>query len=142
MLAMKGTIGKNMPPEFNEFILRAMEEYAKESSSIILDAYIKEQNKAHRRLIFALFGMFGKGTWENFILHYRTWNLKRIKKVYQKISNEDHRKYYIIRSTEIGYVSLSTADVDRNKRTRVFGKHVDAKELTKTADCVILPKYH
>ena len=138
MLAMKGTIGKNMPPEFNEFILRAMEEYAKEFAVEVLDA----SQLPIPKFLGIIVGQQTILRWTIFLLNIRNNNLIRQIKIYQKISNVDRRKYYIIRSSFIQHKALSTADVDLNRRMRIFGKHVDAKELAKTADCVILPKYH
>lgn len=136
MLAMKNTIGVSLPVGSDSFVLRAMEEFGNETLSI----YKKESSKAKLRLVFALFGVLGKHTWDDFMMNRRIKNLSRLKKIYQKLSNEDRRKYYIIRSGDTEYKVLSTADVQYNKRIRVFGKHVDAITLTATADYTVYPK--
>lgn len=51
----------------------------------------------------------------------------------------ENRKMYIIRSTEIAYIILSTLEVEQNKKVRVFGKNVDAIKLHETADKVVYP---
>ena len=56
------------------------------------------------------------------------------------MANEDNRKYYVVRSSETEYTTLSTSDVDHNRRIRVFGKSVDAKTMHQTADFVAIPK--
>jgi hypothetical protein len=130
------TVGATVPEQTKEFILRAMNEWAQENVNFIQ----KDLDKERKRIIFMIFGVFTSVTWETFILAIRNRNLKRYKRIYQKISNEDHRKYYIIRSTAINYKVLSTSDVNLNKRLRILGKFVDAKKLTETADCTITPK--
>jgi len=135
-LAMKSTIGLSISDKADEWIIRAMNEWAQENVTQVK----KDLNKERREIFFMIFGVFASVSWDTFILTIRNRNLKRLKKIYQAISNEDRRKYYIIRSTSINYKVLSTSDVNLNKRLRIFGKFVDAKKLTETADCVITPE--
>ena len=130
------TIGATVPEQTKEFILRAMNEWAQENVNLIQ----KNLDKERKRIIFMIFGVFASVTWEMFILTIRNRNLKRYKKIYQDISNENGRKYYIIRSTPINYKVMSTSDVNLNKRLRILGKFVDAKKLRETADYIVTPK--
>ena len=133
---MDRTIKVEIPNTSLGFIVRAMEEY---TTNIIAFRKIEER-KEKRRIMFMAFGYFKKLTWEEFIMALRTRSLKRHKKIAQKLANENNRKYYVVRSSDIGYVRFSSADVKMNKNLRIFGKDVTAMKLSETADAVIMPK--
>lgn len=74
------------------------------------------------------------------------WKLWLRKRAFRKACKQakvraeiENRKMYIIRSTEIAYIILSTLEVEQNKKVRVFGKNVDAIKLHETADKVVYP---
>jgi len=101
---------------------------------------IADKRTEKRRLIAILWGYFGKQTWEEIIFFIRSKRLRRVKKMVQRISNEDNRKYYIVRASETGYKYFSSKDVKFNKKLRVFKSDVDVVKLHETADAVIRPK--
>lgn len=136
LTAMQNTIGIKIDPKTHEFIHRAMLEYANEAIKL---KTVRDM-KARRRLIYALVGIWGKAQWSDFTSKIRAFMLKKAIAEAQRLSNLDRRKRYVIRSTEVAYRTFSTYEIDFNKRIRVFGKDVDAKKLSETADRVILPK--
>jgi hypothetical protein len=82
-------------------------------------------------------------------LYLETWKFKirrlMLKKSIEKaqvMADTEGYKVYVIRSTEVTYKLMTTLDVDQNKRMRVFGKNVDAIELTKTAAFTATRKIH
>ena len=72
-------------------------------------------------------------------LWIRSWYLKRAKRQAQLLANTTNRKIYVIRSSDVAYSLLSTADVEYNKRLRIFGKNITAKELTERSDFIAHP---
>ena len=138
LTVMGNTIGVKIPENTNEFVLRAMQEYAESFSEEVLNAVSMDEKKFLWLFPRELFAFW----WTNFILRRRAKNLKSICRSIQKLSNQDKRKYYVIRASQTGYKVLSVADVKHNKAIRVFGKHVDAIKLAETADRVITPKNH
>lgn len=48
-------------------------------------------------------------------------------------------KIYVIRSSDIGYITLSTKDFDHNKKRRIFGKYVDSLRMSEMADYIVFP---
>ena len=52
----------------------------------------------------------------------------------------ENRKIYVVRSSEIRYITLSTKDVEQNRKRRIFGKSVDAIRMSEMADYVGFPK--
>jgi hypothetical protein len=131
--ALANTLGIKLPKEAKEFILRAMNEYAGVCVSKAIDMKPREK--------LSIVKVWLSGTKQEFILHFRLKNLKRAKRMAIKMANEDNRKYYVVRSSETEYTTLSTSDVDHNRRIRVFGKNVDAKTMHQTADFVALPNH-
>lgn len=136
LMAMQNTIGVYVPERAKEFLHRAMEDYSKS----VVDDYIQEVGRQKRFVLKPLYGIYARLTWDELVMKVRLFNLKRIKRMVQALSNEDNRKYYIIRSGEVSYIYISTRDVEHNKKIRVFGKNVDAIKLHETADIVITPK--
>lgn len=136
LMAMQNTIGVYVPDRAKGFILRAMSEYANSA----VESYIEQEEKRRRFILKPLYKIYGRMTWDELVTKIRLFNLRRIKKMVQSISNEDRRKYYIIQSGAINYICVSTKDVEYNRKIRVYGKDVDAIKLHETADCVITPK--
>lgn len=123
----------NVPTEARQYIHLAMDEYY--NTMAIADNRVKR-----KRLIAIFWGFFGEQTWEELIFFIRSRRLRRVKNMVQRISNEDHRKYYIVRASETGYKYFSSKDVKFNKKLRLFKKDVDVVKLHETADAVIRPK--
>ena len=123
----------NVPTEARQYIHLAMDEYY--NTMAIADNRVKR-----KRLIAIFWGFFGEQTWEELIFFIRSRRLRRVKNMVQRISNEDNRKYYIVRASETGYKYFSSKDVKLNKKLRVFKKDVDVVKLHETADAVIRPK--
>ena len=123
----------NVPTEARQYIHLAMDEYY--NTMAIADNKTKK-----RRLIAMFWGFFGEQTWEEIIFFIRSKRLRRVKKMVQRISNEDNRKYYIVRASETGYKYFSSKDVKFNKKLRVFKSDVDVVKLHEAADAVIRPK--
>jgi len=122
-----------VPLASRKYIYLAMDEYYNTMA-------IADKRTEKRRLIAILWGYFGKQTWEEIIFFIRSKRLRRVKKMVQRISNEDNRKYYIVRASETGYKYFSSKDVKFNKKLRVFKSDVDVVKLHETADAVIRPK--
>lgn len=114
----------------------ALEEYGRTMVSKALEM----NNKPRRRFALMAFGHFGKLTWHEMIMFLRTKSLKRYKRIAQKLSNENNRKYYVVRSSELGYKLFSSLDVKVNKKLRIFGNDVSVLKLHETADAVVYPK--
>jgi hypothetical protein len=123
----------NVAKEARQYIHLAMDEYYNVMS-------IADKRMKKRRLISIVWGYIGKQTWEEFVSMVRAKRLQRIKKMVQRLSNEDNRKYYIIRASETGYKYFSSKDVKFNKKLRVFKSDVDVVKLHEAADAVIRPK--
>lgn len=136
LMAMQNTIGVKLPKSSEEFILRAMTEYA----NIVVNLRETQLKTATAKIFYPmLWGLF-KINVESFILRVRAYNLKKKIRSTQRLSNLDKRKYYIIRKNNTKYEVLSTSDIDFNKKVRILDKDVDAKLLHEKADCVIYPK--
>lgn len=118
------------------YIYAAMEEYAKRELFLAK----KDMKRSRRRLFPMLFGNFTRMTHEELILFFRVRNLKRNKAITQRLADEENRKYYIVRSSTIGFTRFSSQDVDMNKRLRIFSKDATAFKLSKIADAIIIPK--
>jgi phosphopentomutase len=136
LLAMQNTIGVYTPVKAKEFILRAMHEYAESA----VNEYIDGSNKQKRIVLRPLYGIYARLTWDELVMKLRLFNLRRVKRIVQSLSNEDKRKYYIIQVGDVAYKYISTRDIEHNKKIRVFGKNVDAIKLHETADIVVTPK--
>ena len=113
-------------------IYRAMTAYAARQVAEFKTREIKGELPNFFKVLF-------KMTWDNWILYFRKLAFNRAKKAAQLRAYVENRKVYAIRSSQIGYVLLSTADVEKNKKLRIFGKDVDAIKLTATADYVAMP---
>jgi hypothetical protein len=113
-------------------IYRAMHDFATRKVSEYRNREIKGELPNFFKVLF-------KMTWDNWILYFRKLAFNRAKKAAQLRAYVENRKVYAIRSSQIGYVLLSTADVEKNKKLRIFGKDVDAIKLTATADYVAMP---
>ena len=74
------------------------------------------------------------------ILWIRNWYFKRAKKAAQLRANTENYKIYVVRCSAIAFKLLSTADIDHNKKIRVLGKDVGAKELTTAAAYIATPE--
>jgi len=122
--------------EQKDYILAAMREYAKET----LLLHRLAERKKRRTMVFVFFGYFKKMNWQELVLALRARSLRINKRIAQRLANENNRKYYLIRSSEIGYRRFSSQDVKFNKSIRVFGKNVNVIKLHETADAVIYPK--
>ena len=72
-------------------------------------------------------------------LWIRNWYFKRAKKAAILRANTEQYKVYVIRCSSIAFKLLSTLDVDHNKKIKVLGKDVGAKQLTATASYVAYP---
>lgn len=127
--------GIEVPEKAKPIIHKAMKVYANQHVNFALN----ETGKQERKLVYLMLGYFAKLTWQEFVLYLRAKSLKRHKRIAQRLANEDRRKYYIIRDSEIGFKRFSTLDVDLNKRLHIMGKDVDAKKLHEVADAVIYP---
>jgi hypothetical protein len=79
-------------------------------------------------------------SWDNTVLYIRYRSFLLAKRQARIQANIQNRKYYIIRSSLIGYKVLSTMDIDLNKRVRILDKHITAKNLHEKADAVVMPK--
>jgi hypothetical protein len=119
------TVGITVPTQTKEFILRAMQEYADVYSIDCMNANSIPKGK----FLWLLPGELIIIWWTNFILRLRYKNLKSTVNNYQKISNLDGRKYYIIRSSETKYIVRNVKEVDLLKRKRIF-KNVNAKDMS------------
>jgi hypothetical protein len=133
---LKGVPSEIMPDErLIPYLLGALDEYGRD----VVKEALMQTDKPKRRIMGFIFGVYVKTTWDGFILLLRAKNLRLYKKMVQILSNENRRKYYIVRSSEIGYKTFSSADVKLNKKLRIFGKEVDAIKLHETADAIICP---
>ena len=103
----------------------------------VLENYRSNEAKAINKEIIGFLPMLIKG---EFTLIIRNWCRKRAQKSAQLMSDTQNMKIYGIRSGNVSYKLLSTADVDHNKKLRILGKNVGAKELTATADFYTTPK--
>lgn len=134
--ALEKTKKIQIPIEAKEFILRAMDDY--------VDWYCIEWTKSSRfkkpRFLLSAGTFFTQIGWVSLVLRLREISFYWHKKMAIRRSNIENRKLYVIRSGELSYVLLSTADIDLNKKLRVFGKYVDAKTLHQTADFVAIPR--
>lgn len=115
---------------------RAVELAMIDASIYSVENYRTNQAKAINREAVGLIGKIFKDEW---VLTIRRWYFKRAKKQAQILADTSNRKIYVLRSSDIAYSLLSTADVDFNKKKRVLGKNIGAKELTETADFVAMP---
>ena len=125
-----------IPKEAEKYIFAAMIEYSKGSVAL----HEVAQRKFQRKMCFIFFGYFRKMNWEEFVLALRTRSLRIHKRIAKRLANENNRKYYVVRSTEINYQRFSSRDVKYNKNVRIFGKNVNSYTLTEAADAVIYPK--
>lgn len=112
--------------------LKAMDEYAEQS----VDEYRASESKAINKEAVKLLPSLVNG---NLKLWIRNFYFKRACKHAKSIAQIENRKVYVIRCSDVNYTILSTKDVELNKKTRVLGKHVGAKELTETADFIAYP---
>jgi len=113
-------------------IYRAMHDFATRKVSEYRNREIKGELPNFFKVLFRM-------NWDNWILYFRKIAFNRAKKAAQLRAYVENRKVYCIRSSQIGYTLLSTADVEQNKKLRILGKNVDAMKLTATADYVALP---
>lgn len=134
--ALEKTLSIKVDPKANEFIIRAMDDYATQIVGLRADIEKKEQ----RRILFMVYGYFKKLTWDSFLLKLRTRSLNRMKKDYQFLANENRRTYYILLDGMFTHRALSTADVDFNKKIRVIDKDVDSRRIRSVAEATIIPK--
>ena len=125
-----------IPKEAEPYIFVAMAEYSQRSIAL----HDAAQAEYQRRMCFAFFGYFRKMNWEEFVLALRARSLRKMKRATQRIANANNRKYYVIRSSQIGYKRFSTEDAKFNKKIHVFGRDVNVVKLSETADAIIYPK--
>ena len=105
-------------------------------SARTVENFEREQNKAAVKEALKLFPALFKG---QIMLYLRKKSLNKAVKQAELRANVENRKMYVIRASNIAYTILSTADIEHNKKIRVFGKDVDAIKLHETADRVIYP---
>ena len=105
-------------------------------SARTVENFEREQNKAAVKEALRLFPALFKG---HIMLYLRKKSLNKAVKQAELRAEVENRKMYVIRASNIAYTILSTADIEHNKKIRVFGKDVDAIKLHETADRVIYP---
>ncbi len=111
----------------------AMSEFAQMQIMKYRDNQAKENNKEAIKLLPSIVS-------GQLRLWLRNWYFKKAKKQAQIRADTENRKCYVIRKSEIAYVILSTRDVDMNKRMKILGNSIGAKELTANADYVVYPQ--
>lgn len=105
-------------------------------SARTVENFEREQNKAAVKEALKLFPALFKG---QIMLYLRKKSLNKAVKQAELRADIENRKMYVIRASNIAYTILSTADIEHNKKIRVFGKDVDAIKLHETADRVVYP---
>lgn len=115
---------------------RAVEMAMVEFGGRAVTDYRDQETKGIKLEAIKLFPALLKG---DFKLWLRKRALRKACKQAEMRAEIENRKMYIIRSTEIAYIILSTLEVEQNKKVRVFGKNVDAIKLHETADQVVYP---
>lgn len=115
---------------------RAVEMAMVEFGGRTVDNFEREQNKAAVKEALRLFPALFKG---QIMLYLRKKSLNKAVKQAELRAEVENRKMYVIRASNIAYTILSTADIEHNKKIRVFGKDVDAIKLHETADRVVYP---
>lgn len=105
-------------------------------SARTVENFEREQNKAAMKEALKLFPALFKG---QIMLYLRKKSLNKAVKQAELRADVENRKMYVIRASNIAYTILSTADIEHNKKIRVFGKYVDAIKLHETADRVVYP---
>ena len=129
--AFEGALPKFTPSELSR-VQVAMENYA---VGMLLE-YKSEEMKGEVKSFFKLMLQF---TRDNAMLYMRYRVFKFAKRQAQLRANTENYKVYVIRESNIRYKVLSTIDVQFNKRIRVLGKDVTAKDLHEIADFVAYP---
>jgi hypothetical protein len=107
-----------------------------DAAVLAVERYKTNQAKSINKEASGLFSSVIKG---EFTLWLRGWYFKRAKKEAITRANIENRKIYVIRSGDVTFKTFSTMDVEINKRLKIFGKQVNAKTLTETADYVAVP---
>lgn len=105
-------------------------------SARTVENFEREQNKAALKEALKLFPALFKG---QIMLYLRKKSLNKAVKQAELRAEVENRKMYVIRASNIAYTILSTADIEHNKKIRVFGKDVDSIKLHETADRVVYP---
>ena len=75
-----------------------------------------------------------------FKMWLRKVSFKMAKKKAIRRAKIENRKIYVIRSSDIAYTLLSTADVRMGKKIKALKKNVGALQLTETADFIAYPQ--
>lgn len=102
----------------------------------MIGQYRANEAKAINKEAAGLFVSLIRG---NLKLWLRNYYFKRACKQADTLAKITNRKTYVIRSTDISYLLLSTKDIEMNKKMKVLGKHVDAMELTEKSDYIAYP---
>ena len=82
---------------------------------------------------------FFVGYWHFLKLLIRKWSYKLAVRQARLRAKTENYKVYVIQSSDFGYITLSTLDFKHNKSIRVFKKDITAKDMHKTAACVVYP---